>query len=146
MTERVFVADILAETVKPGHDIGQIANLTDCMVRIGAKHDVYRQCSIGWHLECSVRDQPGDDCPCMCKCHVSPFYETVTIGRMAIAGSVYTVRVMQGEIDLGWLADGWIENQDERWITVEPEALPAITALLQQAQAHIERTATGEAG
>ncbi|ALY09699.1 hypothetical protein MARTHA_46 [Arthrobacter phage Martha] len=145
MTERVFVADILAETVKPGHDIGQIANLTDCMVRIGAKHDVYRQCSIGWHLECSVRDQPGDDCPCMCKCHVDPFYMTVTVGRFALEDSVYTVRLQQGEIDLGWLAPGWIENQDERWITIEPAAIEPLEKLLREARSRITAT-TGEAG
>ncbi|QIQ62858.1 hypothetical protein SEA_JKERNS_46 [Arthrobacter phage JKerns] len=150
MPERYYVDDVVAKDpsvirLVRGVNIVDSGTYTDRLIGLGAQLGIYRQCSIGYHGECSQRDTRGDDCECMCKCHVDPFYEIVTIGRMAVAGSVYTVRVLQGEIELGWLAEGWIENQDERWITVEPEALPAITALLQQAQAHIERTATGEA-
>ncbi|ASR84719.1 hypothetical protein FDI26_gp44 [Arthrobacter phage Beans] len=147
MSERYYVDEVVAADPDVLHKVSTAASAggtyTDRLIEIGARLGINRQCSIGYHSECSVAEQRGDDCPCACKCHVDPFHEIVTIGRIAIAGSVYTVRIVQGEIDLGWLANGWIENQDERWATVEPEAIAAITSLLQQAQAHIERTATG---
>lgn len=39
---------------------------TDDMARAGAERDIFRQCSIGWHLECS--DWSGQN-GCECRCH-----------------------------------------------------------------------------
>jgi hypothetical protein len=39
---------------------------TDARWRAGAEHDVFRQCSIGWHLECSA----WNSAECSCPCHV----------------------------------------------------------------------------
>ncbi|UVK62296.1 hypothetical protein SEA_NATHANVAAG_44 [Arthrobacter phage NathanVaag] len=143
--KRHYVDEVVAADPSVIHRVSSIygETYTDKLNHIGAQLGVYRQCAIGYHSQCSQAELRGEDNPCACKCHVDPFHETVIVGRVAIAGSIYTARVQQGEVDLGWLAPGWIEGQDERWITVEPEALPAINALLQQAQAHVERTATG---
>lgn len=35
----------------------------------GASRGVYRQCSIGWHDECSQRFE-GEDAECRCACHL----------------------------------------------------------------------------
>jgi len=40
---------------------------TDQMIREGAKTGVNRQCSIGWHEECS--DPEGESCKCACHPH-----------------------------------------------------------------------------
>lgn len=34
------------------------------LIREGSKRDIFRQCSLGWHMECS--DPSGDDCQCGC--------------------------------------------------------------------------------
>lgn len=39
---------------------------TDAMVRAGAERNVFRQCSISWHFECS--DWSGQH-GCECRCH-----------------------------------------------------------------------------
>ena len=39
-------------------------DMTDALVKAGREHDVFRQCSIGYHEECS--DTWGD---CECPCH-----------------------------------------------------------------------------
>jgi hypothetical protein len=44
---------------------------TERLTRAAAKNGVYRQCSIGWHEDCSQRREPGPDCPCNCTCHVT---------------------------------------------------------------------------
>lgn len=44
---------------------------TERLTREAAKNGVYRQCSVGWHEECSQRREPGPDCPCNCTCHVA---------------------------------------------------------------------------
>ncbi|QED11784.1 hypothetical protein SEA_BOSSLADY_46 [Arthrobacter phage BossLady] len=142
MTERIFVLDKLNEKLGD-RSINDVANQTDCMVRIGSQHGVYRQCSIGWHLECSAAEQRGDDCPCMCKCHVDPYFARQRIARLDINDSVYKIDVETGEIMLGWLAPGWIENADERWLSIEPDAIDALHEALIKARNEL---ATGEAG
>lgn len=37
---------------------------TDARWREGSRHDVFRQCSIGWHLECSAWGSGDCKCPC----------------------------------------------------------------------------------
>jgi hypothetical protein len=37
---------------------------TDERIRAGAAMGIFRQCSIGYHFECS--DPPGDECRCRC--------------------------------------------------------------------------------
>jgi hypothetical protein len=39
---------------------------TDALIRAGAAKGVFRQCSIGWHFECS--DWSGQH-GCQCRCH-----------------------------------------------------------------------------
>lgn len=47
---------------------------TDAMAREGANTGVNRQCSIGWHEECSERDaDPNDPQNCRCVCHAFPW-------------------------------------------------------------------------
>jgi len=46
----------------PGWDGG--GNWTDELVRRGEKKGINRQCSIGYHEECS--DPSGDECRCHC--------------------------------------------------------------------------------
>lgn len=39
---------------------------TDDLVRVGAARGIFRECAIGWHLNCS--DWSGDS-GCTCRCH-----------------------------------------------------------------------------
>ncbi|ASR78076.1 hypothetical protein SEA_TIMINATOR_46 [Arthrobacter phage Timinator] len=143
MSERVYVADVVAaDPTTLDRTYG--STHTDKLNHIGAQLGIYRQCSIGYHGECSVAEQIGDDCPCKCKCHVDPFHMVVTVGSFELAESVYTVRIVQGEIDLGWLAPGWIEGRDERWITIEPGAIEPLERLLREAHSKLPIQAAGE--
>jgi hypothetical protein len=49
---------------------------TERLTREAAKNGVYRQCSIGWHEECSQRRKPGPECPCNCTCHIDGSTDT----------------------------------------------------------------------
>ena len=51
----------LEPKAQPGETIG---DYTDYLVKVGRKAGKYRQCSIGWHEECS--DPYGQDCQCHC--------------------------------------------------------------------------------
>lgn len=46
------------------------ASWSNRLVAKGVEYGVYRQCSIGWHAECSQRQIVGESCPCRCYCHV----------------------------------------------------------------------------
>jgi hypothetical protein len=52
---------------------------TERLTREAAKSGVYRQCSIGWHEDCSQRRKPGPDCPCNCSCHVEEGWEALVV-------------------------------------------------------------------
>ena len=54
----------------PRNDGESRESWTERITREAAKHGVYRQCSIGWHEECSQRRTPGPECPCNCTCHI----------------------------------------------------------------------------
>lgn len=61
--------------INPMFPIGDGESVDDWSNRLiteGGKRGVYRQCSLGWHLECSLRDEHGPDCLCQCVCHVKP--------------------------------------------------------------------------
>lgn len=45
---------------------------TDRLCREGAAIGVFRQCSIGWHDECSTRGD-GPNAECRCTCHLTAF-------------------------------------------------------------------------
>lgn len=49
----------------PPHDDESSADYTDRLLRQAREAGTFRQCSIGYHDECS--DQYGDEC--MCSCH-----------------------------------------------------------------------------
>lgn len=66
--ERVNVRDIVGEMVEGG----SIDVWSKRLMVEGHKHGVYRQCSLGWHGECSQRREYGPDCECNCTCHVEP--------------------------------------------------------------------------
>lgn len=51
---------------------------TNRLVREAIKHGVYRQCSIGWHDECSERKSPATDCLCNCTCHGAGAHEVAS--------------------------------------------------------------------
>lgn len=67
MSERVNIQDFVK---REGDE--DLAVWSQRLMDAGHKHGVYRQCSLGWHGECSQRSDHGPDCPCNCKCHVEP--------------------------------------------------------------------------
>lgn len=52
------------ESVEEPSDEGR---WTDYLAGKGAKRNINRQCSIGWHLDCS--SPSGEDCECHCHPH-----------------------------------------------------------------------------
>lgn len=65
MTERVPSP----HTTSPSpRDDENLDKWTDRLVREGSALGVFRQCSIGWHGECSARHD-GVDAECQCECH-----------------------------------------------------------------------------
>ncbi|ASR80675.1 hypothetical protein FDI41_gp44 [Arthrobacter phage Piccoletto] len=136
MTERHYVDEVVAADPSVIHRVSSIygETYTDKLNHIGAQLGVYRQCSIGYHSECSVAEQRGDDCPCACKCHVDPFHERVKVARLAVAQNVYKIEVETDEILLGWLAPHWNEGEAERWISIEPDAIEPLYEALRKAR------------
>lgn len=68
MSERVNVRDIVGEVAE-----GETLEVwSDRLMQAGRKAGVYRQCSLGWHDECSQRAHWGPGCECNCTCHVEP--------------------------------------------------------------------------
>lgn len=57
------------DTYPPDEDEGDI-EWSERLTHEGRKHGVYRQCSLGWHGECSQRDDWGPECECNCSCHI----------------------------------------------------------------------------
>ena len=53
----------LTEKFPPGPD-EEAGAYTDRLMKLAREHGTFRQCSIGWHGECS--DQYGDECNCSC--------------------------------------------------------------------------------
>lgn len=80
MTEntRVFVKDLVPEPdwESFGEDEAvkklTLNSWSKDLMQAGGEHGVYRQCSLGWHGECSQREHWGPDCECNCKCHIEP--------------------------------------------------------------------------
>lgn len=78
MSERVDVSTLVPEP--DWDDYGEdealkkmmLSSWSTDLMRTGSEHGVYRQCSLGWHGECSQREHWGPDCECNCTCHVEP--------------------------------------------------------------------------
>lgn len=86
---------------------------TDRILSHATEHGTYRQCSLGWHEECSQR-QLGADADCKCICH-EPKACYYTVEGHAEGGTVTVTRVeagkhhwppVPGEPDTAWAA--WI--------------------------------------
>lgn len=69
MSERVDIQSIVGPDPKE-HETIEV--WSQRLLDEGHKHGVYRQCSLGWHGECSARRNHGPDCECNCICHVEP--------------------------------------------------------------------------
>ncbi|ALY09372.1 hypothetical protein FDH48_gp43 [Arthrobacter phage Jawnski] len=141
--KRYYVDDVVAAEPQVIHRVSSIygETYTDKLNHIGAQLGVYRQCSIGYHGECSAEPRRGEDCPCACKCHVDPHFERVTVARFEVANCTYKIEIEQGEILLGWLAPNWIEGQDERWISIDPAAIVPLENALRQAHSRLPHQA-----
>lgn len=91
---------------------------TERLTREAARHGVYRQCSIGWHDECSQRRKPGPECPCNCSCHT----ETPEDGSEAATGAplasqgptavAESLRAAQAAVLRDWAATSEAEIDD----------------------------------
>ncbi|HVH52547.1 MAG TPA: hypothetical protein VNA32_00285 [Actinomycetota bacterium] len=64
-TDRVVIQELY-----PQGDTEHVDAWTQRLVFAGGQHHIYRQCSIGWHGECSQRELWGEACPCRCRCHI----------------------------------------------------------------------------
>lgn len=60
-----------------------------------SEHGTYRQCSIGWHGECSQRDM-GPDSECNCLCHAEGV-DTWTVEGHSEGGTVQITRIVAGK-------------------------------------------------
>jgi hypothetical protein len=58
---------------------------TNRVLQEAGKYGTYRQCSIGWHGECSQRRE-GRDAECLCLCHVADLWTVVGYWAEAIDG------------------------------------------------------------
>lgn len=56
------------DTLYPYRDNETPSAWTNRVLSHASEHGTYRQCSIGWHDECTQRDM-GDEAECMCLCH-----------------------------------------------------------------------------
>lgn len=121
----------------PGEDIGA---RTDRLSRAGAGLGVNRQCSIGWHDECS--DPEGESC--QCKCHgeeakaKQAAFGTFWAGQPApTVPSIEQVETFSRyDFTQGWeAAAAWYESQLPKFVDLtnaEINALPKGTMLLDE--------------
>lgn len=70
---------------------------TNRVLSVAREHGTYRQCSIGWHEECSQREL-GADAQCACLCHAEEA-ETYTVEGHAEGGMVTVTRSALGQQD-----------------------------------------------
>jgi hypothetical protein len=104
MTERVYVSELIPKEERDelqSRDDG-LAAWTQRLFEAGSGTGVYRQCTLGWHGECSQRGVRGDDCECLCKCHVDPWYEERELATFEGGDSTYRLVRGQGETSLLW--------------------------------------------
>lgn len=75
---RIYVKDLVPEPDWDSFGENEAAkklklnSWSNDLMQTGGEHGVYRQCSLGWHGECSRRENWGPDCECQCRCHVEP--------------------------------------------------------------------------
>ena len=75
------------------------SEMTDRHIREGAKRGMNRQCSIGWHEECS--DPDGEDCRCPCHMASAPSYGTLANYLLAEMRDGEELRRLAG-VDEDW--------------------------------------------
>ena len=92
---------------------------TDWTMRVlshASEHGTYRQCSIGWHDECS-QGTAGD---CECLCH-DPEIKWYTVEGHAEGGTITVLRVEEGKYR--WLAQpGEPATMWAHWVMASSEA------------------------
>lgn len=67
---------------------------TDRLLAHAGAYGTYRQCSIGWHDECSQRHL-GAESDCLCICH-TPGYGMYTVEGHVEDGAAVVTRVEEG--------------------------------------------------
>lgn len=90
-TTRGVELDVLYPA-KPGEDASAH---TDRLLKHAREHGTNRQCSIGWHDECSEIDR-GDDADCNCLCHADGA-EVYSVEGHAEGGEVTVIRAERGK-------------------------------------------------
>lgn len=123
MTERVNLTTLYPQGWAETSD-----QWTDRLLSLAARHGTYRQCSIGWHGECSQRHL-GADADCRCDCHdpaPSPGTKRVEISWYATEAFTATVEVdedfdLEGE-DANAYLDEIICDMDERELSAAFQA------------------------
>lgn len=68
---------------------------TSRVLILARDHGTYRQCSLGWHGECSQRDM-GPDAECACLCH-DDGVELYSVEGHAEGGTVVVTRAEEGQ-------------------------------------------------
>lgn len=116
MTEntRVFVKDLVPEPdwESFGEDKAvkklMMNSWSNDLMQAGGEHGVYRQCSLGWHGECSQREHWGPDCECNCRCHIEPReFDWDVFDEESIPGEVNRVSDYEEHT--------WIRKEPDNW-------------------------------
>lgn len=79
--------------IEPGED--EMA-WTSRVLTHAHEHGTYRQCSIGWHEECSQRGYYSPDSECGCLCH-DPANRWYSVEGHAEGGTITVLRVEEGK-------------------------------------------------
>jgi len=113
----------------PPEDKGDGSVFTDRLLMAGVARGLNRQCSIGYHRECSDRDE-GADAACRCLCHVQEDDPPLWAGtdqheNQRLMAEVYTSRDKRRQVEL--------ETRDTSMIALnEADALSLGRALVAE--------------
>ena len=105
---------------KPGESA---VDWTNRVLSHSGVHGTNRQCSIGWHGECSDRGL-GEAAECNCICH-GELVETYTVEGDVVDGEVTVIRAERGKLD--WPAlEGEPETMWAWWVYARSETEAAV--------------------
>lgn len=79
----------------PDYQGENINDWSNHLLSKSSEYGTYRQCSLGWHDECSQRDD-GDDADCACLCHDSA-YDWYSVEGHSEEGTVVPTRSDKGK-------------------------------------------------
>lgn len=130
-TNRVYTTDFFTEEEATALDGAKPYGYTEALLQKASEHGIYRQCGIGYHDECSVRDQRGEDAECGCKCHVDERFEYRTLVKWEVEDYKFSVVLHDNLMYLKERPPHWSE-EDARVIHLSDADLPVLIEKLTE--------------